>query len=423
MRGSDTFTESLFTMRRLEDFVPQNHPLRPIRVMVNAALSKMDGLFAAMYAADIKGGRPSIAPEKLLRAMLLQVFYSVRSERQLMEQTQYNLLWRWFIGLSMDDAVWVPTVFSKNRERLIEHDAVIELFNQVLEMAQKRELLSGEHFSVDGTLIQAWAGHKSFVPKTAAQTGLTDAAEDAANDAQDAPEAAGDGCGGVSPTEDQAVQAAAAHADAEEQEHEPIREQVPVKAASADFRGVKRSNATHESTTDADARLYCKGDNASRLRYMGHTLSDNRHGLITNARVTTADGHAEREAAKVMIRDAVQAADNPQAAITLGADKGYDAQEFVDDLKTMNVIPHVAQNKTRRRSAVSDEVACSVGYAISMQKRKLIEQGFGWAKTVGSIRQVMVRGLQRVDQIFVLNMTAYNLIRMRTLAQLRPQTA
>lgn len=162
MRGADTFTESLFTMRHLDDFVPSSHPLRPIRKMVNEALVKMDALLGSMYEADIKGGRPSIAPEKLLRAMLLQIFYSVRSERQLMEQTQYNLLFRWFIGLSMDDAVWVPSVFSKNRERLIEHDAVIELFNQVLEMADEQELLSGEHFSVDGTLIDAWAGHKSF---------------------------------------------------------------------------------------------------------------------------------------------------------------------------------------------------------------------------------------------------------------------
>jgi len=253
-----------------------------------------------------------------------------------MEQTQYNLLFRWFIGLAMDDAVWVPTVFTKNRERLIEHDAVIELFNRVLEQADDKGLLSGEHFSVDGTLIHAWAGHKSFVRK--------------------------DG-------------------------------------------------------SDDD------GDNASRLRYMGHTLTDNRHGLIANAMVTTADGFAEREAAKAMINDARQAADNPQAEITLGADKGYDAQEFIDALQEMNVIPHVAQNTSGRRSAVPDAIAASEGYAISVQKRKLIEQGFGWAKTVGHIRQVMVRGLKKVDQTFVLTMTAYNLTRMRTLGKIRLQTA
>ena len=259
MRGADTFTESLFTMRHLDDFVPANHPLRPIRVMVNAALVKMDALLSGMYEADIKGGRPSIAPEKLLRAMLLQIFYSIRSERQLMEQTQYNLLFRWFIGLAMDDAVWVPTVFTKNRQRLIEHDAVIELFNQVLQMAQERDLLSGEHFSVDGTLIQAWAGHKSFVRK----------------DGSD------DGDGG-------------------------------------NFKGETLSNDTHESTTDADARLYRKGNTASKLRYMGHTLSDNRHGLIASAVVTTADGHAEREAAKVMIHEAAQKRENSLSKASVG---------------------------------------------------------------------------------------------------------
>ena len=363
MRGADTFTESLFTMQKLEDFVPAEHPLRPIRQMVNAALVKMDALFSGMYEADIKGGRPSIAPEKLLRAMLLQVFYSIRSERQFMEQTQYNLLFRWFIGLAMDDAVWVPTVFTKNRERLIEHDAVIELFNLVLEQAGHKGLLSGEHFSVDGTLIQAWAGHKSFVRK------------DGSDDGSD----------------------------------------------SGNFKDKSRSNDTHESTTDADARLYCKGDNASRLRYMGHTLTDNRHGLVVNAMVTTATGYAEREAAKAMINDARQAADNPQTEITLGADKGYDAKEFIDALQEMSVTPHVAQNTSGRRSAVPDTIAASAGYAISVQKRKLIEQGFGWAKTVGRIRQVMVRGLKRVDQMFVLTMAAYNLTRMRSLGKIRLQ--
>ena len=362
MRGADTFTESLFTMRHLDDFVPANHPLRPIRVMLNAALVKMDALLSGMYEADIKGGRPSIAPEKLLRAMLLQIFYSIRSERQLMEQTQYNLLFRWFIGLAMDDAVWVPTVFSKNRERLIEHDAVIELFNQVLQMAQERDLLSGEHFSVDGTLIQAWAGHKSFVRK----------------------DGGGDGDGG-------------------------------------NFKGETRSNDTHESTTDADARLYRKGNTASELRYMGHTLSDNRHGLIASAVVTTADGHAEREAAKLMIYEAAQVRGDPQIEITLGADKGYDAREFIDALAQMKITPHVAQNISGRRSAVPDTIAATAGYGISQQKRKLIEQGFGWAKAVGNIRQVMVRGIDKVDQLFVLTMAAYNLTRMRTLGQIRLQ--
>lgn len=374
MRGADTFTESLFTMRKLEDFVPAKHPLREIRKTANAALEKLGPVLTAMYAVDVKGGRPSIAPEKLLRAMLLQVLYSVRSERQLMEQVHYNLLFRWFIGLAMDDAVWVPTVFTKNRERLIEHDAVIKFFNEVVAIAQQRDLLSGEHFSVDGTLIQAWAGHKSFVPKDDDQGG---------------------GSGGSGDN----------------------------TSSSGDFKGQRRSNDTHESKTDGDARLYRKGNTASELRYMGHTLSDNRHGLIASAMVTTADGFAEREAAKAMINDARQALGDDEREVTLGADKGYDAKEFVDACAAMNVTPHVAQNTSGRKSAVPDEIAQTEGYAISQRKRKLIEQGFGWAKTVGGIRQVMVRGLKRVDQMFVLTMAVYNLVRMRGLAQVRPQCA
>lgn len=380
MRGADTFTESLFCVRKLEDFVPASHSLRPIRKMVNAVLAKMDVLFSRMYEADVKGGRPSIAPEKLLRAMLLQVLYSVRSERQLMEQVQYNLLFRWFIGLSMDDEVWVPSVFTKNRERLIEHDAVIEFFNEVLKIADNKQWLSGEHFSVDGTLIQAWAGHKSFVRK-------------------DDDDAGGGADGGLG-------------ADATRD--------------GGNFKGQRRSNDTHESTTDGDARLYRKGKTASELRYMGHTLSDNRHGLVANAVVTQADGYAEREAAKAMINDARQAQDDPSQTITLGADKGYDAREFIEACQAMNVIAHVAQNKSGRSSAVPEAIAQSEGYAVSQQKRKLIEQGFGWAKTVGGMRQVMVRGIKRVDQAFVLTMAAYNLVRMRTLEQLgqvRPQGA
>jgi IS5 family transposase len=278
------------------------------------------------------------------------------------------LLFRWFIGLSMDDAVWVPTVFTKNRERLIAHDAVIKFFNEVVAIAQQRDLLSGEHFSVDGTLIQAWAGHKSFVPKDDDQGG-----------------------GGSS--------------------------------SGGDFKGQRRSNDTHGSKTDGDARLYRKGNTASELRYMGHTLSDNRHGLIASAMVTKADGFAEREAAKAMISDARQALGDDEREVTLGADKGYDAKEFIDACVAMKVTPHVAQNTSGRTSAVPEAIAQTEGYEISQRKRKLIEQGFGWAKTVGSIRQVMVRGLKRVDQMFVLTMAAYNLVRMRSLAQVRPQSA
>jgi IS5 family transposase len=286
------------------------------------------------------------------------VLYSIRSERLLMEQTQYNLLFRWFIGLSMDDSVWVPTVFTKNRERLIEHDAVVVFFNEVLKQADKKKWLSKEHFSVDGTLIQAWAGHKSFVRK--------DGKDD-------------------------------------------------------DDRGKSRSNETHESSTDPDSRLFRKGKTASELRFMGHTLMENRNGLIVNAMVTQADGHAEREAAKAMIADARQI--NPEGEITLGADKGYDAAEFIQALQEMKVTPHVAQNKSNRASAVPDEIASTEGYSISMQKRKLIEQGFGWTKFIGPIRQVMVRGIKKVDQIFMMAMAAYNLVRMRTLGQIRLEIA
>nr|WP_295781342.1 IS5 family transposase [Rhodoferax sp.] len=361
MRGADTFTESLFTMRHLDDFVPANHPLGPVRGMVNQALKNIEPLLSGMYATDIKGGRPSVAPEKLLRAMLLQIFYSIRSERMLTERTQYNLLFRWFIGLSMDDTVWVPSVFTKNRERLIEHDGVIELFNEVLAIANQNGWLSGEHLSVDGTLIQARAGHKSFRTKNGSD-------DDTGN-----------------------------------------------------FKGKKRRNDTHESTTDADVRLYRKGKTASELRFMGHTLSENRHGLIASAVVTKADGYAAREAAKVMVADAKQVADE-EDQITLGADKGYDAAEFVEALTELKVLPHVAQNTANRKSAVPDHIAASDGYVISRQKRKLIEQGFGWAKFVEPIRQVMVRGLEKVDQLFVLTMAAYNLTRMRTLEQIRLQT-
>lgn len=365
MRGSDTFTESLFSIKKLDDFVPATHPLRAIRAMVNDALSGLEDLFAGMYEDASKGGRPSIAPQKLLRAMLLQVLYSVRSERLLMEQVQYNLLFRWFIGLSMDDSVWVPTVFSKNRQRLIEHGAVVAFFDQVLAQAERQNWLSKEHFSVDGTLIQAWASHKSFVPKG-----------DGSDDTD------GDG---------------------------------------SDFRGRPRSNDTHASKTDPDSRLYRKGKTASELRFMGHTLMENRNGLIVDAAVTQADGYAERVAAKAMIGKLRQA--NPEAAITLGADRGYDAKEFVAEMRRLKVQPHVAQNTSGRRSAVPDEIAKSDGYGKSIQCRKRIEQGFGWAKTIGQIRQVMVRGLKKVGQMFVLNMAAYNLVRMRSLGQVRLQGA
>jgi transposase len=362
LRGADTLIESLFTMRKLENFVPARHPLREIRKSANAALDKPGTTLTAMYAADINGGRPSIAPEKLLRALRLQVLFSARSERQLMEQVQYNLLFRWLIGLSVDDAVWVPTVFTKNRERLIKHDAVIKFFNDVVAIAQQRDLLSGEHFSVDGTLTRAWAGQKSFTPKD-----------------DEAVKSDGDG------------------------------------TVAGDFKGQRRNNDTHESKTDGDARLYRKGDTDIELRCMGRTHSDNRHGLIANAMVTRADGYVEHEAAESMINDARE--------IPVGADIGCDAKEFIDACQALKANAHVAQSKSKRKSDMPEEVAQIEGYAASQRERKLIEQGFGWVRTVGSMSQVMVRGLERVDQMFVLFMAVYNLVRMRSLGIVRLQAA
>jgi transposase len=318
----------------------------------------MDELFFRVSEADVKGARPSIAPEKLLRAMLLQILFSIQSERQFMEQTQYNMLFRWFIGLAMEDSVWVPTVFSKNRQRLIEHDAVVALFNELLETAENKDWLPGEHFSVDGMLMQAWAGDKSFVRK------------DGGGDA---------GSGGG-------------------------------------FKGPGRSNDTHGSRTDPDSNLYGKGKTGSELRYMG-TRSPTTATAGRRRDDQAGDGFAEREAAKVIISDARQATASPDTQITFGADKGYHAAEFIKALHRMKVTPHVPQIKSGRRSAVADELAQSEGYAISQRKRKFIEQGFGWAKFVGPIRQVMVRGIKKVDQLFVLTMAAYTLVRMRTLAE------
>jgi len=353
MRGVDGLQESLFTVAKLEDFIPQDHPLRAVREMVNVALADLNGLFSTLYA---EGGRESIAPEKLLRALLLQVFFSVRSERQLMEQLRYNLLFRWFVGLAIDDVVWHHSVFAKNRDRLLDHAVLDAFFAQVVEQADKRGLLSKEHFSVDGTLIQAWASHKSFRPK---------------DDSIDPPEGGG-------------------------------------RNVEADWKGQPRSNATHASTTDPDARLYKKTANtASILCYQGHVLMENRSGLVINAMVTSADGYGERKAAVAMI-DALPGT----RARTLAADKAYDTADFVADCRARKVTPHVAQYTSRRRSAIDQRTTRHPGYEISQRIRKRIEEHFGWGKTVGGIRQTVYRGLQRVDQHFKLTMTANNLIRM-----------
>jgi transposase len=363
MRGTDSYNESLFTTVRLEEFVPANHPLRPIRAWVNDALAKMDEKFSAMYEADIKGGRPSIAPEKLMRAMLLQVLFSVRSERQLVEQIQYNLLFRWFVGLAIEDTVWNHSVFSKNRDRLIEHDIVTELFNATVAMAKERGLLSGEHFSVDGTLIQAWASQKSMRRKDGSDQGR--------------------------PPED--------------------------------WRGEPRSNDTHESTSDPQSRLYRKSNAAPALpSYLGHVLTDNRHGLVVNVEASTSDGTAERDVAAQMLEDVAK----PGKTVTVGADKAYDTKAFVKACREMGVTPHVAQNINRKGgSAIDERTTRHVGYEISQRRRKCIEQCFGWGKMIGPIRQVMVQGLDKVDQLLTLTMAAYNLTRLRTLGQLRSQGA
>ena len=363
MRGRDGYNESLFTTVRLEDFVPAEHPLRPIRTWINEALAKLDERFCAMYEADVRGGRPSIAPEKLVRAMLLQVLYSVRSERQLVEQINYNLLFRWFVGLAIEEAVWNHSVFSKNRDRLIEHDVVIALFNTTVDIAQKKGLLSGEHFSVDGTLIKAWASHKSVRRKDGSDDGR--------------------------PPED--------------------------------WRGEPRSNETHESKTDPESRLYRKSSAAPALpSYLGHVVTDNRHGLVVNVQATRATGTAEREAAVMMLRETV----THNRRLTVAADKAYDTRDFVQACRDIGVTPHVAQNLARNGgSAIDSRTTRHMGYELSQRRRKRIEQCFGWGKVIGPMRQVMVRGLYKVDHLLTLTMTAYNLTRLRTLANLRLQCA
>jgi transposase len=352
MRGGDDRTDSLFSYQSLESLVPLDHPLRAIRGVLNAALERLSPEFAKLYSPY---GRASIAPEKLLRALLVQAFFGIRSERQLMEQVRYNMLFRWFIGLSMDAAVWDVTVFTKNRDRLLEGDIAREFLLAVLADPQVKPLLSSEHFSVDGTLIEAWASIKSFQPK--------------------------DGSG--APPD-------------------------PGRNGERDFRGEKRSNETHQSVTDPDARLYRKGDGQpAKLCYLGHVLMENRNGLIVDAELTQATGWAERAAAEAMIETTA-----PAGRVTLGADKAYDAAAHVANLRALGVTPHVAQNTTNRRSAIDGRTTRHAGYAISQRIRKRIEEPFGWIKQAGSFRQTKHRGRDRVGWMFTLRATAYNLIRL-----------
>jgi transposase len=359
MRGSDERSGKLFSYVDLEQRVRPDHPLRAIRVLTDTALEALSGDFAALYSGL---GRPSIAPEMLLRAMLLQAFYSVRSERQLMERLEFDLLFRWFVGLGMDDPVWDHSTFSKNRDRLLDGAIAAKFLTAVLAQPRIKRLLSSEHFSVDGTLIEAWASMKSFKPK-------------------EPPDAGGMPNGGKM----------------DGGRNEP-----------ADFRGEKRSNQTHRSTSDPDARLYRKGPGMeAKLCYIGHGLMENRSGLIVDARLTRVSGHAERLAALDMIAGF---ADRPRA-VTLGADKGYDAAEFVEELRTVNVRPHVARNTSGRRSAIDRRTTRHPGYAKSQRIRKRIEEAFGWIKTVAGLRKTKLRGLPKVDWSFTFAAAAYNLVR------------
>ena len=380
MRGQDGQTGSMFSYVDLEERVPLSHPLRKIREFVNAALVALDAAFAELYSAD---GRPSIAPERLLRAALIQILFSIRSERQLMEQMQYNLLFRWFVGLGIDDPVWVPTVFTKNRDRLLNTDIARQFLAAILAHTDVAPLLSDEHFSVDGTLIEAWASMKSFKPKAGA-----DGSE---------PPAGSDGPGEATAEAQAGEVAASAETPAAGKG----------RNAEVDFHGQKRSNETHASVTDPDARLYRKGEGKeAKLCYMGHALMENRSGLVIEACLTHADGHAERNAALAMIEPR---ADRP-ARITLGADKGYDVQDFVNELRSMNVTPHVAAKS--KGSAIDGRTTRHAGYAISQRIRKRIEEPFGWSKTVGLEAKTMLRGLERVGGQFIFNLAAYNLVRL-----------
>jgi transposase len=353
MRGSDLRTGELFSYVDLEERVPAKHPLRVILRIVNEVLAALDAEFARLYAAT---GRPSIAPERLLRALLLQAFYTIRSERQLMEQLDYNLLYRWFVGLGVDEPVWVATVFTKNRDRLLEAEVARKFLAELLNHKQVRALLSDEHFSVDGTQIAAWASMKSF--------------------------------------------------EAKDGSSEPPS---PGRNGERDFHGEKRSNETHASSTDPEAKLYRKGKGKeAKLSFIGNAMTENRHGLVVETELGEASGTNEREAAKTMI---VRHSPGSRR-ITLGADKAYDTRQFVDDLRELNVTPHIAQNERGRRSAVDGRTTRHPGYAISQQKRKQTEEPFGWGKTIGGLARPMLRGAKRLGFKFTLTMAAYDLIRL-----------
>jgi len=356
MRGSDKQQSQMFSYISPEERVPKSHPLRKIRAMVEQALKEMDGQFDQLYA---RTGRPSIAPEKLIRALLLQMFYTVRSERLLMEMLDYNLLFRWFVGMNTDEAVWDASTFSKNRDRLLAGNVARELFERVLEQAAAADLMSDEHFTVDGTLIKAWASDKSFRRKGERPAPPDDPGNPTVN-----------------------------------------------------FRGERRSNETHESTTDPEARLARKGDGKeAKLSYCGNLMTENRHGLITDVELVAPSGTAERMAASTMVERI-----EGNRPVTVGADKGYDTRQFVQDLRELNATPHVAQNLQRPGgSAIDGRTTRHPGYEISQRKRKQIEECFGWLKTIATLSQTRHRGKDRVGWVFALGSAAYNLVRLTKL--------
>jgi transposase len=370
MRGSDERSGSLFSYVDLEARVRPDHPLRTIREIANAALGELNKDFEALYPQGM--GRPSIPPERLLRAMLLQAFYGIRSERQVMERMEFDLLFRWFVGLGVDEAAWDHSSFTKNRDRLLEGEIAAKFLRAVLAQPKVKRLLSSEHFSVDGTLIEAWASIKSFRRK-------------------DGSDRDGDG---------------------------------PGRNAERNFRKEKRSNETHESTTDPEARLYKKGDGQpAKLCYMGHALMENRHGLAVAGGVSQATGTAEREAALDLVgRHRARS----RRRITLGADKAYDVRQFVTDLRARTITPHIAidghvrKSGTPRATAIDRRTTRHVGYTVSQRCRKRIEEVFGWIKSSAGLAKVKLRGRDRVDAAFILTLAAYNLIRLPKLLAVPP---
>jgi len=361
MRGDDPRNDSMFSYVTPEARVRPDHPLRPIRRMTDAALERLSSRFDRLYSTI---GRPSIPPEQLLRALLLQMLYSIRSERLLMEELDYSVLYRWFVGLSLDDPIWDATTFTKNRDRLLDGDVADAFFAEVLGAIKQEGLLSDEHFTVDGTLLEAWASHKSFKPKGTDQT----------------------------PPDDP-------------------------KNPTVNFHGQTRRNDTHRSTTDPDARLYKKAvGREAKLGYLGHLLTENRHGFIVDTAVTEAHGTAERDAAIVMLGELPLTA----RRVTVAGDKNFDIPAWVAAVRRMGITPHVAQHTTRRRSAIDGRTTRHPGYALSQRKRKLIEQAFGWLKTVALLRKLRHRGGRLVDWLFSFGAAAYNLVRWRNLVAQRP---